>query len=437
MVKETAKPFPSTSLPDIVRLAGGLAGSFIRGPRSFDASLALREWINAVAARRQSDDFIINLYFKRVLLVTGRDLSSHILGHAPSSRTYMEGPTKAGAMLFLAPQALTICHDQQWERLRPYNERVLSLEANPQRRQVFLNQVRRAFYSSPISGIPDVRSCMRQVMLDVVFGEGRAPAYLAEDIQVLFGYVQSPVRRILLGRRQSGRRERFYRALEGVWQDRQSVPEASLLSAARQLAAEDGYTQDELLQQIPHWMFTFTGSGTDLLSRALALIAARPSVREVVEKEITDTGPPDRDSTIDRLAYLEGCLLETCRLFPPVTRTFHIAPQGDLAQGRSVPPGVEIMHYFTAKQRDTEEDPTANEFRPERWVGSDSDAASTYPHLFLGGARACPGQSLILFICKAATALLLKERRLEVEAPSLATDPLPPSFPERAVRFSG
>jgi len=140
--------------------------------------------------------------------------------------------------------------------------------------------------------------------------------------------------------------------------------------------------------------------------------------------------------TNDQLRYLEACLLETCRLFPPVTNTFHATPNGGSFGGSSLPAGVDIIHYFPANNRDTVADPSADDFRPERWLDPAQNAQLDYPNLFLSGPRACPGKDLILFICKAALAVMLIKHRLTIESPSLAGDPLPFSFPTGNVHIS-
>lgn len=436
MPDETTKTYPATGISDLLRLVGDFARAVLSRPGSLDAGLVFSNWINDTTARHGSDNLIINLWFKRLLLVTGRSLSDHIMKQYPSAQGYLEGPTKARAMSFLAPQALTICHDQQWERLRPYNEKALSIKEGPERQQAFLGQVRRAF-AGPVSSAGDIRWCMGRAMLDIVFGEGAAPEHLAQDVQVLFGYVQNPVKRIVLGRKERGRRERFYYALRQLWQQPGVSPQSSLLAAARRLAQEGSFSEEELLQQIPHWMFTFTSSGTDLLFRTLAMVASRPAVLEKALQEIAGKGPPDRASTIDQLDYLEACLLETCRLFPPVTLTFHVAPQGDVFGDALIPAGVETWHYFPVDYRNTAADPTADHFQPERWLDPARNASCAYPNLFLSGARACPGKDLALFINKAAIALLLQERQIRVDSAVLSHDPLPFSFPEREARFKG
>ena len=87
---------------------------------------------------------------------------------------------------------------------------------------------------------------------------------------------------------------------------------------------------------------------------------------------------------------------------PPVTRTSHVAPQGDTFDGVSIPAGLEILHYFPIGLRDTPVDQRADYFEPDKWLAPGNDRRSVYPDIFLSGARACPGESLILFICKAA-----------------------------------
>src|SRR3712207_4550886 len=99
-------------------------------------------------------------------------------------------------------------------------------------------------------------------------------------------------------------------------------------------------------------MFTFTGSGTDLLARTLALVASRPTVRAHILREIAEHGALEEPTTIQRLAYLEACLLESARLFSPVPRTFHRAPQGDVFENIRIPANMEIAHYFPLDQRD-------------------------------------------------------------------------------------
>ena len=432
---ETATGYPSTGIGDLLRLLGLCAWAYAGGPRSFDSSLVFQDWLGDLIRRTGSENVVLNFYFKKLLVVTGRDLSEHILAQPPDVRGYVEGRTKAGAMSFLAPQALTITHGEQWQRLRRFNEATLQVDKADAGMQSILDGIRRAF-SGPVSNIGDIRRCMALTMLVVVFGAGQAPAHLARDVQRLFGYVQNPGRRILFGWSQAGRRRRFYDELRRLWGEIPASGAPSLIAVAKGMAHNETHSEEELIQQVPHWMFTFTGSGTDLLARTLGVVASRDDVYERAIAEVQEQSSAGRASGIMSMEYLEACLLETCRLYPPVTRTSHVAPRGDAFNGVRIPAGLEILHFFTASQRDLSVDETANDFRPERWMESGSNARAIYPSIFLGGARDCPGKDLILFVCKAAMSILLQGGRVRSECPALSKDPMPLSFPRSGLRFS-
>lgn len=434
--------YPSTGFPDLLRLLGRCLAGLAKSPLSFDFSTVFDDWLKDLMRQRRSRNIILNLYFKKLLAVTGRELSEHILAQSPDTLGYVEGTIKARAMSFLAPQALTITHGEQWRRLRRFNETALQVSGADARVQFIVEAVCGAF-PGPVSDIGDIRRCMTQAMLLVVFGPRSAPVHVAEDVQKLFGHVQSPGRRMLLGWRETGRRRRFYEALRRLWREKSESGGPSLISTARGASHDGSFTEDELIQQIPHWMFAFTGSGTDLLARTLGVVASRSEVYDRVHAEamewnstnVSTSSAKAIASAAVRMEYLEACLLEVCRLFPPVTRTFHVAPQGATIDGYRIPAGMEILHCFTANQRDVSRDPTANDFRPERWMEPGGKAEAMYPSLFLGGARNCPGKGLILLVCKAATLKLIQHGRTRSQCRALSQDPLPLSFPHSGLRY--
>ena len=406
-------------------MRAGLRRAVGREPGSVMAA-----WMRGVTARRESDAVILNFGLKKVLLVSGGDLSRHILEQRPSSRGYVEGALKRKGMSFLAPHALTITHDEQWARLRRFHEEVLCDGRPHNDQQAFLGHVHRAFVS-PIGSAGEIRAAMGRAMLGIVWGDGTASERLPTDVQALFGFVQSPIKRALARRWGNKRRAAFYGEIRQAWERAGESGGRSLAARAHRFA--DLASEEELFEQIPHWMFTFTGSGTDLLIRGLALVGSRPAVRDRALAEIAGAGPLDRPSSIAQLRFLEACLMESARLFPPVTQTFHRAPHGDVFDGVHIPAEMEIVHYLPLMYRDG--DPDAHAFRPERWLDVPEDEPAVYPDPFLSGPRACPGKELILFVCKSAMAVLLAENGLRVECRALARDPLPLSFPDGEIQF--
>jgi len=182
-------------------------------------------------------------------------------------------------------------------------------------------------------------------------------------------------------------------------------------------------------------MFTFIGSGTDLLVRTLTLVTSDTGALTAARREISAAGSLDHADSIAGLAFVEACLLEAARIYPAVTRTTPRAEAGAVAGTVRIPPGMELLHSFPLLGRSDQSIDEPMRFKPERWLSPDNAAAMTRDFdPFLFGARHCPGRELILFVCKTALATLIGPHRLVVEIP-LPVDALPPAFPARAIRF--
>jgi len=410
---------------DVIRLGVRLGAGKLRGKRG-DLASAGTHWARDVIERDHAADLDVGIPGKTFEVIGDHDVSNIVLGTRPVGDGFEAGEMKKKAMSFLAPGALTIANGDAWMRLRPFNERVLGTGAPHQFSQAILDHVRSAF-SSPVRSIEDVRAAMGQAMVNIVLGGAPDGANPADDVATLFDVVQSPVKRALLGFLYKGKRDRLYAMLASKWDAAlaEKAPQPNLLSLAAHSAPNVDRTT--LLQQIPHWMFTFTGSGTDLLTRTLVLVSSRPDSLAKAIDEIMSAGDLATADSVGRLKYIEACVLETGRLFPPVTKTFH----------RRMSENREIVHYFPLLQRDDRLGPTVHTFHPERWLMSHLDAPAAASNLFLRGPRACPGMDLILFVCKAAAARQLGELGLIARQRLLAHDPLPVSFPTLEEPFSG
>ena len=422
---------PRTGIVDLARLGFALAGNALRHPGTFNAEAVFREWARRAAARRNTDNLMVNFLVKQLLLVGSAELSRQILAQPPRQDSFTTGSLKRSAMAFLAAHALTISDDESWNRRRAFNEAVLE----PNRRHEFAPQFVRSTleaFAAPISGVADLRAAMGRAMLGVVFG-GAASPQLVTQIEALFDLVQNPVKRVLTAPFAYMKRARFYDSLRALWQAQDEAGRPSLLKMAGQSVTS--LAGAELLEQIPHWMFTFTGSATDLVLRTLTLITSTPSVQRRVIAELEGAGALDGPTfEAAPLPLLEACLTETGHLYPPVTRTFHRAAAGARLNGLQLAPGTEIMHLFPLFTADLE-GADAPSFNPDRWLAAPAPVCAFDP--FLGGARRCPGRSLILVVCKTALASLLLQHRLGVVAPGIAGSSLPAQFPRRGLRFVG
>ena len=411
---------------DLLRLVARLAVARLRGASGDPAAVGCR-WARERMAHESSGDLELPFPGRRLRLVGNRDLSQRVLTAPPDDDGCPAGRLKVEAMRFLAPHALTITDGEAWRRLRAFNERVLASGGRHPFAQDFLDRVRAAF-APPATTVEGLRRAMGRAMVGIVFGGiGAEGDRLAADARVLFDVVASPPKRLLVGAFYRRRRARFYDALARRWKT--ADPGApTLLALARREATATSGTPRELLEQVPNWMFTFTGSGTSLLVRTLTLVACRAEVRARVAAEVAACGDAGRIESLERCRYLQACLLEAGRLFPPVAKTFHRQPAaGD---------DVELVHSFPLLQRDEALGGDVHDFRPERWLAPELDAAAAASNLFLHGPRRCPGREIILLATSAAIARLIGEQGVTARAGRLARDPLPVSFPQREARFA-
>jgi len=422
-VRAAAPPTARAGVVDLARLLGRVGLGKLRGG-SFDPGHTVCRWARAILARAdEAPGLRAGVGGRGVEIVADPDRSEAILSATPGNG-YRAGNLKVKAMGFLAPEALTVADGERWSALRPFNEGALGTGGAHPHAQAFLDHVRAAF-AAPVADRAAVEAAMARAMGGIVLGgDVSEAARIADDVGALFDVVQSPVRRLLLGWRYAGRRQRLYEALARRWEATEPQ-DPTVLGAARGHAPELG--RRTLLEQIPHWMFTFTRSGTDLLTRSLALASSRAAARARIREECAAAGPTDRADTVGRLDFARACVLEAGRLFPPVTRTFHHA----VAEG-----GREVVHWFPLLQRDDALGATVHEFRPERWLSDTPDAAAEASNLFLRGPRECPGRDLILFVCTAAVARQIGELGITGGGSRLSRDPLPVSFPEGEARFA-
>lgn len=431
-------PYPSTGYLDLFRLGGNLAFGLLRRPGNFDLPTTLVPWLQTTLANRDyPDGLMLNILGRKIFLVANRDLSDRILAAVPNQHTYIAGELKQQSMQVLAPAALTISQDDQWQALRPYNERVLATDQPHPYQASFLDQVQTAFQGN-ITRLEDIRQRMGTAMLGIVFGANQGTQQLVADVRRLSELVENPLQRLVFGRLEARRRDRLYATLKQLWQASQPTQAPSLLAMAH-AAHPPEISETVLLQQIPHWMFTFTGSGSTLLGRTLMLITALPQVFRRVQQELAEhcpAGQPQTPDTIAQLTYLEACLLETGRLYPPVILTLHRSPQGDQFQQWHIPAGIDILQVFPLLQHPRDRPLQAIDFQPERWLTVPPEARELpYSNLFLRGARTCPGKDLILFVCKGAIAHLLTHQSLVPLSDRFSRNPWPTTFPDATIQF--
>ncbi|CAJ0550075.1 Ff.00g100050.m01.CDS01 [Fusarium sp. VM40] len=171
-------------------------------------------------------------------------------------------------------------------------------------------------------------------------------------------------------------------------------------------------------------LFMLAGSETTatLLSGCLYNLLTYPDKMETVLKEIRGRFSTSDDLTLERLAelkYMNACLKEALRVYPPVPIGSPRVVQGDGQQilGKYIPPEtrVSVHHYSTYHSEENFKD--AESFVPERWLKTDPKYAGDMleAHQPFGfGPRNCLGQNMAMHEMRLILATLLMKFDLQL-----------------------
>ncbi|XP_063606137.1 cytochrome P450 9e2-like [Penaeus indicus] len=162
-------------------------------------------------------------------------------------------------------------------------------------------------------------------------------------------------------------------------------------------------------------LFLVAGYETTATAMGFAafLLAKNPSAQEQLRKEIQNLVHEEGDITyqgVMEAKYLDACLMETLRLFPPAplierlcTRDYRL-PGTDL----TIKAGDRIQCPVWSIHHDPKYWPEPNEFRPERFLPENKTSMKNFAHMPFGiGPRNCLAMRFALMEAKIVLSKLL------------------------------
>jgi cytochrome P450 len=160
-------------------------------------------------------------------------------------------------------------------------------------------------------------------------------------------------------------------------------------------------------------LFILAGYDTvaTVLSFTLFLLAKNPECCQKVQKEIDEklhNESPTYDN-VQGLLYLDMCINESMRMFPPGFILDRVCADDITIQGINIPKNMVVSIPVHAIHHDPEIWPEPEKFQPERFSAENKE--SRYPYAFLPfghGPRNCVGMRLALLELKVALAYVLK-----------------------------
>ena len=162
------------------------------------------------------------------------------------------------------------------------------------------------------------------------------------------------------------------------------------------------------------------------LSFALYLLARYPEVQEKLYLTVADLDfeMGDKLSLIRNLGFVQQCLEEAMRLYPPVYVIDRVSIREETLQGNAYQAGTTwLMSLFELHRHpDLWEDPEA--FRPERFNPEDKRKYTGFYFPFGAGPRMCIGNNFAMYEMQLAVGWLIQQYRITTPMEALELNPL-------------
>lgn len=175
------------------------------------------------------------------------------------------------------------------------------------------------------------------------------------------------------------------------------------LALSQEKKGKEGLTRKEMNLHAELFMTAGTETTATLMSGMTVHLFKNPQVYKKLVEEIRGAFASYEDITmegIQALPYVNACLKEALRMYPPVPTTFpHLTPaEGSTICGRFVPPNTIVAAYHMAMYRSPRLFTDPDEFRPERWLGdkryAKDELSAVQP--FHVGPRDCLGKNVAM-----------------------------------------
>lgn len=189
--------------------------------------------------------------------------------------------------------------------------------------------------------------------------------------------------------------------------------------------------------QVPHWMFAFDAARIALW-RALAVVAARPSLQDALRAEAEGAAAA---GGVRELPLARATVLESLRLWPTTLVILRETVAPTAWGSVELPAGHGVALVSSWFHRDPAHRPSADTFDPGSWDGTAwvgpaaADAGEPLVVPFSAGPVVCPGQDVVLLTASTVLSDLVRHVRWSPGShPQLGEDPLPSTLAHTGLR---
>jgi cytochrome P450 len=328
---------------------------------------------------KKQDRFVkLNIFGKYIYLVTDiRDIA-RLLDLSPNP--FGPGTFKHNFFDTFIPRNVGISVNPDWKYKRDYNDKVLETDRSHSMNPIFQTYIQEAFSNSNPKTFDEFTELTRRLTSKIIFGTFEYNPIIYK----IFKQADS----ILSARFNINtvNQNDLVEFREYLYSQLQSPSHNTLLELANKYHRM--LPIDDVIDQIPHWIFPIAGLFSVHLPRLLVLLANHPNELSNVVEEIKEI------TVFTRESYIRKCILELFRLNNAVNSTFRGLTESFTFENspQTFEPGTQFVFFNNPVLRDVFEYP--NEYKPARW---NQELEESYKALmFNQGNQKCPGKELVL-----------------------------------------
>lgn len=183
-------------------------------------------------------------------------------------------------------------------------------------------------------------------------------------------------------------------------------------------------TDEEIKEQVDTIMFEGHDTTAAGSSFFLCIMAAHPDIQDKIHEELDNIfGDSDRDCTFQdtvEMKYLERCIMETLRMYPPVPLIARQLrnEQKLVSQDITVPSNCTVLVGTFKLHRSEEIYENPNKFNPDNFLPEKSANRHYYSFIpFSAGPRSCVGRKYAMLKLKVLLSTILRNYKIKPGIP--------------------